>query len=226
MAGELLIQPLAEEFILTKSSKSFDKLYNRILPGVRHYIWGIGKTYLDYDSLEDVQSRTFYKALLNINSYDYTKANFSTWIFAIARNEVFNELRSLKRSVHLGSYGNSDYDFDSMEIDVAYIDGVIDKDKYEVKFNDIIENDELYKRRRDIIVLIMHEINKELGPLYRDIMLDREINNLSYKELAVKYDLPINTVKSRLKIGRELVKNAIQEDVNKIKREMEENYGK
>ena len=41
-----------------------------------------------------------------------------------------------------------------------------------------------------------------------------------YKDLSKKYDLPINTIKSRIKIGRSLVRNAIINEVRKINSEV------
>jgi DNA-directed RNA polymerase specialized sigma24 family protein len=37
-------------------------------------------------------------------------------------------------------------------------------------------------------------------------MFDREIRGLSYNEIAIKHNLLINTVKSKIRLGREIVK--------------------
>ena len=49
---------------------------------------------------EDLCSETFYKAFRSINSFREVDAQFSTWLYTIARNTVLSELRK-QRSIHI-----------------------------------------------------------------------------------------------------------------------------
>ena len=220
MPTEKFIQPLADEYLDTRSDESFKKLYNRILPGIKHFVWELSRNYIDDTTKEDIVAKTFFKAIININQYDPKRGNFSTWIFAIARNEVFNELRTYKRKIFMESLMADTQE--KNEMDIACLDNVVDKEKYEVKFKDILQEEELYQKRRNLITLICWEMDHNLTPLYRDIIIDREINQMSYKEISFKYILPINTVKSRIKIGRELIRNSINEKAKPLKKEIQE----
>ncbi|QGG58717.1 RNA polymerase sigma factor [Paenibacillus sp. B01] len=49
---------------------------------------------------EDLCSETFYKAYRSLHSFREVDAQFSTWLYTIARNTVLSELRK-QRSVHI-----------------------------------------------------------------------------------------------------------------------------
>ena len=46
---------------------------------------------------------------------------------------------------------------------------------------------------------------RSLKPLYRDILVDRLINNMKYKDIADKYEIGLQTVKNRIRRGRTLI---------------------
>ena len=50
---------------------------------------------------------------------------------------------------------------------------------------------------------------RSLKPLYRDILVDRLINNMKYKDIAVKYDINLQTAKNRIRRGRTLISEAV-----------------
>jgi len=53
------------------------------------------------------------------------------------------------------------------------------------------------------------EAIRDLKPLYRDILVDRLINNMKYKDIAVKYGINLQTVKNRIRRGRTLISEAV-----------------
>ena len=50
---------------------------------------------------------------------------------------------------------------------------------------------------------------RELKPLYRDILVDRLINNMKYKDIATKHNIGLQTVKNRIRRGRTLITEAV-----------------
>ena len=54
----------------------------------------------------------------------------------------------------------------------------------------------------------LHAI-RQLKPLYRDILVDRLINNMKYKDIAVKYEINLQTVKNRIRRGRTLIQESV-----------------
>jgi DNA-directed RNA polymerase specialized sigma24 family protein len=41
--------------------------------------------------------------------------------------------------------------------------------------------------------------------MYREIVEDRLINNMKYEDIAEKYDLPLQTIKNRIRRGKSLI---------------------
>jgi RNA polymerase sigma-70 factor (ECF subfamily) len=186
------LQTIAMNYINDKTDENFTKLFYRINPGLKKYISGFFKNTLD-NRTDDVVSKTFYKAFKNIHQYN-PEWNFSTWIYRIARNEALQELNKMKRFVYFSQFINSDGE----QIDPLEFNGI--------NLDDYIYNDEDKETAiNDLYNLAINEINN-LPILYKNILIDREINKLKYKDLAEKYNLNINTLKSRIRLGRQKIK--------------------
>jgi RNA polymerase sigma-70 factor (ECF subfamily) len=56
---------------------------------------------------------------------------------------------------------------------------------------------------------------EELPAGYREVIVMREIEDMSYKEIAAVAGIPMGTVMSRLARGRELLKSSIE---NRVRR--------
>ena len=48
-----------------------------------------------------------------------------------------------------------------------------------------------------------------LKDMYRDIVVDRLINNMKYDQIAEKYDVSLQTVKNRIRRGKALIAEQI-----------------
>ena len=79
-------------------AEDFGRLYEQYLPGVFRYVsYRLG----DRAAAEDVTADIFNKALNNFHKYDSAKAEFSTWIFTIARNTLIDYYRKRSREQKL-----------------------------------------------------------------------------------------------------------------------------
>jgi len=65
----------------------FDRIYNYIFYRTR-----------DKATAEDLVSATFLKAVANIGRFEEGKGNFSSWLYRIARNTLFDHYRSKKNA--------------------------------------------------------------------------------------------------------------------------------
>ncbi len=72
-------------------SEQFDQIYPRIYKYFRY-------RGADVDMANDLASTVFEHALAKLSSYDWGKASFSTWLFAIARNIAINYWKARARS--------------------------------------------------------------------------------------------------------------------------------
>ena len=69
---------------------AFEELYEYFFPRVYNFIYARLKNYADAD---DVASITFLKMNENLESYDPSRAAFSTWLFRIATNAIIDHTR-------------------------------------------------------------------------------------------------------------------------------------
>jgi DNA-directed RNA polymerase specialized sigma24 family protein len=76
----------------------------------------------------------------------------------------------------------------------------------EMTEQDYLEEDnalqEKYKKTLDAM--------QNLKEMYRDILVDRMINNMKYDQLAIKYNLPLQTIKNRIRRGKALIVEAVE----------------
>jgi len=201
MAKEKNIQVLAENFIQSRHQKEFNPLYERVRPGVLNHCYGILK---DIELAEDAFLNAMSKVWQKIDQYDSDRGNFSTWCYNIARNESLLLLKSRKRYISQTA--------DEMEYTSAK------NEQKNQSYN--MEDDPLWDFLSggsdidDVYEQVIDEI-KELPPLYRDIMVDREINGMKYKDIADKYGIKKRSIATRIRRAR-----------TKIRKKMEDAMGK
>lgn len=196
------IQNLAENYINTKSDRDFKKLYDRLLPGIKKYAWSFLKDkYNANDMIDEVISISFSKVFVKIHQYN-SNWNFSTWVYRIVRNECLTELNRQKKIRYLSQYVNED----NTAIDPATITGILNKEDFIYKDN--FEDIENYLEQMELYSKTIETMNN-LKDIHKNILIDRELNHMKYKDIAEKYDLPINTVKSRIRSARLKIKNKL-----------------
>lgn len=172
------------------SQAAFYTLYSRYNKGVRTHIARYVK---DAQEIEDICMESFAKAFKQLSTYKNDN-RFSTWIFRIARNTAFDHLSHEKARTHKAV--NLTIDYSALEhVDIPSEDDspeeeVIGSQDHE-SFLDCIE---------------------ALPDIYRDIAKYCFIDNLGYKEIAAKTQLPINTVKTRIKRAKEMVIKRMAEE--------------
>jgi len=206
----MTLQEIAIEYVDSRSELSFKQLYKTIYPRLRVYAKNFLKSYCFIDleyNVDDVLSKTFQKAIENINQYNKLW-NFSTWIYAICKYELLIQRK------HFHTY-----------VCMSYLDYKIsessDKKRtsYEVPADtsiyDPLVMQEDKKYINDLFNMALEEIIL-LPELYKDILIDREINNMNYEDISKKYMLPINTVKSRIRLGRSIIRQNITKEIGKV----------
>lgn len=133
------------------------------------------------EEAEDIVQETFLRVYRKRKAYKRI-AKFSTWIYTIAGNLSRTELRRRKRrkffSITDMGYEDRDYEIS----DEGYnpenqVDGIIQEE------------------------IIQKEINN-LSPKFREVIILRDVQELSYEEISKIIRVPIGTVKSRVNRGR------------------------
>lgn len=127
----------------------------------------------------DMTQEAFIKAFNSLQSFR-GDSKFSVWLYRIATNVCLDFLRSRNRKPTV-SLSVEDNEGDDVELDIAD-----ESQSPEVLLERGITRDSV---RRGL---------DSLTPEYRQILLLREIQGLSYEEIAQSLDLEVGTVKSRI----------------------------
>ncbi|MFM7662701.1 MAG: RNA polymerase sigma factor [Bacteroidota bacterium] len=83
-----------------KNPEKFGPLYRKYYEAIFRYVF---KRMDDLDTVEDVTSMVFVKALTNIHKFEFRGIPFSSWLFRIAKSELNQAFRDKKgeRTVRL-----------------------------------------------------------------------------------------------------------------------------
>lgn len=201
------IQELALEYLKNSNDYNFGRLYNRLAPGLRRHIWSFIRNIKDYDLLEEVLQKTWEKVLLKRDQYDESKGMFSSWIYTIAKNESLMEYYKHKNFVSFEKLFKLDDNNDEFVCDI-----LLKQIKSGVNSNYILSNEyngsDFDAKRREIRTIVLYEMCR-LPDIYFKILTDNLICRKKYKDLSLIYDIPLNTVKTRIKLGKKILVNRL-----------------
>ncbi|NJB70721.1 RNA polymerase sigma-70 factor (ECF subfamily) [Saonia flava] len=146
-----------------------------------HYgdtLYGVAfKVLRDEELAQDVLQESFVKIWKKSDSYDATKAKLFTWLFRITRNSAIDKLRSVKTKTDK-----------EIQINVS--------DVYSLGVNST--KPELMDVRENL---------EKIEPKYQIVLDALFFQGMTQQEASEELDIPLGTIKSRLKIGlRELKK--------------------
>ena len=132
-----------------------------------------------HDEAEDLTQDIFLKIFKSLDTFD-RRANFQTWLISISRNLCIDHYRSVRKERE-----TIDRDVDANELTPASRDpGPV-----------------AALEQRDRVELLRHAM-AALPDTLRTAVLMRDIQELSYQEIADALRLPEGTVKSRINRGR------------------------
>ena len=162
---------------LQQDQGAFIVLYTRYNTGVKSHI---ARYISQQEDIEDIALESFQKAFSQISTYN-PEYKFSTWIYRIARNTAFDHLsRKDREKNNLPTTSISD-----QLSEINDIPAVLHNPE-----EDIIKQQEYDKWLANI---------EKLKDEYRTIAKMNLIDNFGYKEIAEELDIPINTVKTRIR---------------------------
>jgi RNA polymerase sigma-70 factor (ECF subfamily) len=172
---------LMMEVANNRCKSSFAKLFSHFSPKINSFgVQRLSTQGLAMDLVQETMTRVWTKAHL----YNVDKAAVSTWVFTIMRNQCFDMLRKVQHNRE-DSFGDDIWP--------------------------LFESDEAEHNDDDFLLsatLLQHV--KELPPLQRQVVQGIYMQELTQQELADKLNIPIGTVKSRLRLGLEKLKSFME----------------
>lgn len=192
---------LTENFLETKSEKDFTALYRKVKPGLKSYIYKIVK---DSEATEDIVGNTLTKMWTKIDQYD-PQYQITTWLYRIAFNECLGYIneRNKKTSLNkLAEFGIEVGDDGFIGEDISQL---IEDSEIKTEQDFLDEDEELQNQYSGALKAI-----QSLKPIYREIVIDRLLNNMKYEDIADKYDLPLQTIKNRILRGKRIITEELE----------------
>jgi RNA polymerase sigma-70 factor, ECF subfamily len=195
MSKQISYRELSENFVKSRSERDYNALYVRVKPGLRNYIANVVK---ESEATDDILTNTLTKLWTKIDQYD-PSYQITTWLYRIAFNECLGWIRQR----------NSKYSIDTMkdygiEISDQYANTSARELLIEAELKteaDWLEEDNDLQNRYE---LALTSINN-LKPMYKEIIEDRLINQMKYEDIAAKYNLPLQTIKNRIRRGKSII---------------------
>lgn len=141
------------------------------------------KLTLNEHDAKDLTQDVMVKAIKNIKSFDNSKASFSTWLIAIAKNLWLDSVR--KKNVREKFFKKSKENF--QEVSINQVDS-------------FIENEEVLRALKTLSDKVRIPIIMQYNLGY------------SYEEIAKHLKIPIGTVKSRISNGVKTLRKELCQD--------------
>ena len=165
------------ELAAEQNQAAYIVLYTRYNAGVRAHI---ARYVSQKEDIEDICLESFQKAFSQIATYN-PEYKFSTWLYRIARNTAFDHLSRNDREKTKLPTTSINEDFAELKDIPATMDNpeedIINQQEYDKWLNNIekLKND------------------------YRVVAKMNLIDNFGYKEIAEALDMPLNTVKTKIR---------------------------
>jgi RNA polymerase sigma-70 factor, ECF subfamily len=140
-----------------------------------------------HDEAEDLTQDVFLKIFKSLNTFD-RRANFQTWLISVSRNLCIDHYRSVRK------------ERETMNRDV---------DPSDLSPVSTTASPYAQIELRDRVTLLRLALDK-LAPTLRTAVMMRDIQEMTYQEIADSLGLPEGTVKSRINRGRTELARQIQ----------------
>lgn len=149
----------------------------------------------DREEARDLTQETFIRAFNNLDRFRL-ESSFYTWLYRIGMNLAIDHTRK-----H-GRVKSTEFD---EGIAAKGSDGAIDPSHNALNPARALERKRLHHR--------IHAALEDLSPEHRQIILLREVEGLSYKEISDTLELPEGTVMSRLFYARKRLQHVLRDDM-------------
>ncbi|WP_339057466.1 RNA polymerase sigma factor RpoE [Candidatus Regiella endosymbiont of Tuberolachnus salignus] len=184
-------EQLTDQILVERVQKGDQQSFNLLVIRYQNKVAGLVSRYVPQGDIPDVVQEAFIKAYRALTSFRGESA-FYTWLYRIAINTAKNYLITQKRRPP-----SNDIDVDDVENNenIAALKEISNPEN-------LMLSDEL----RQIVFQTIAILPEDL----RMAITLRELDNLSYEEIATIMDCPVGTVRSRIFRAREAIDSKIQ----------------
>ena len=184
-------EQITDQELVEKAQQGDKKAFNLLVVRYQNRVAGLLTRYVSRDDIPDIVQESFIKAYRSLASFRGESA-FYTWLYRIAVNTAKNHLTALGRRPP-----NVDFLAEDAE---SYDAGT------QLRETDTPENLVLSNELKRVVFETIENLPEEL----KMAITLREIEGLSYEEIAEVMSCPVGTVRSRIFRAREAIDAKIQ----------------
>ena len=179
-ADSAAAQPLTPDSLIEQCLAGDQRAWEQIVRQNWRKVFNVAYKFVGkHDEAEDLTQDIFLKIFRALNTFD-RRANFQTWIISISRNLCIDHYRSVRKERQTIAR-----DVDSSDLQPA----TTERGPYQAA-----EHQDLRAQLRQAL--------ETLPATLRTAVVLRDLQELSYQEIAERLGLPEGTVKSRINRGR------------------------
>jgi RNA polymerase sigma-70 factor, ECF subfamily len=180
--------PPATDEIIERCLNGDQSAWESIVRIYRRKVFNVAYKFVGrHDQAEDLTQDVFLKLYKSLDTFD-RRANFQTWLISVSRNLCIDHYRAVRK----------ERETINRDVDPADFAPVSPDPRADTQLE-----------QRDRVRLLRQALDK-LAPTLRTAVMLRDIQELTYQEIADKLHLPEGTVKSRINRGRTELARQIQ----------------
>ena len=180
--------PPATDEIIERCLNGDQSAWESIVRMYRRKVFNVAYKFVGrHDQAEDLTQDVFLKLYKSLDTFD-RRANFQTWLISVSRNLCIDHYRAVRKERETINRDVDPADFAPVSTDPRA---------------------DTQLEQRDRVRLLCQALDK-LAPTLRTAVMLRDIQELTYQEIADKLHLPEGTVKSRINRGRTELARQIQ----------------
>ncbi|MHB1125718.1 MAG: RNA polymerase sigma factor [Bacillota bacterium] len=182
----------ADDDLIARSRKGEEEAFEALVSRYQRQVYTVAYRFMgNHDDASDLAQEAFIRAFYSMKSFR-GDSSFKTWIHQIVANVCRDELRKRQRQ-------------QTVSLDEPYLteDGPMARQAsgWDLSPEQLYEEKEGSEHLQKLI--------DELPPEYRMVLVMREIQDMSYEEIASQLDCSLGTVKSRLSRARKILRDKI-----------------
>jgi len=190
------LKEMSDEKLMAKFQSGYEEAFNllveRYQDRLNNFLYGYTH---DRQDSEDLTQETFFRVFRSRHSYKPI-AKFSTWMYTIAVNLAKSLYKKQKRMTKVTIHKDPDDSEDQA---------------MQLEDNDILPDDSLHEK---MCVDELEQALMELSDDFREVVVLRDLQQLTYDEISDIADLPMGTVKSRINRGRAKLQEKLENYVH------------
>ena len=172
--------------VLKGDNEAFSGIIEKYQNMIFRYVYS---KFHNYDEALDITQEIFIMAIEALKTFR-RESKFSTWLYSIMVNYCKNYQKKSRR-------------YNTVPINMSR-----GEDEFDLQLPDERQNPENDVVNSDSLRIVKEEIEK-LPDDYREILLMRDVEGLSYNEISDILDIKLSNVKVRIHRGREFLKNRL-----------------